>query len=328
MEKRKFKKSILLGLLPLCLAGDSYGVIAGERGEGRVSSRSPVTAYLEDDPVGLRGADYSGADTSESEWEDKNPGQLKEGIFGPMIKRKFRRGKAGKGQIPSSTVDSDFEDSDTEKKFSPSRKVDTINIDEATVEAFNEHVNEVAARINKRKWGNSVRGQQAKYQAFLKELTESEFSNPEIEDLKTLSQKERLILEELGLASETDSELEEVSQLKKQLTQSSKEAFEKDATKILEEFGRLSQTKGRDSALVRADESGAEEIPSSSGVSSRRLQSLDKGTLEALKEHIRRVTKEVSDLNWFSSPKEQQNKFDTLVARLRMTSKMHLLTHH
>jgi len=278
MEKRKFKKSILWGVLPLYLVSLSHGALVEEgRGRSVSPSRAP---YLVDDAVERRGADYSGADdTSGSEWEEektRNPGRLGDTVFAKFgAKKVFRRHKQ-------------MEDLERERKVLAPGIIENVQMDDVTRETLRDHIEEVVAHINKRRWGNTVKGQQTKYDAFVEQLTEDDLSGPELEGLKVLTQKEReeakLILEELGLSSGIESGSEDVSQPTKPVFRSSApEGWELEKE------------------------------------SQKTIQSLDQEAVHAFSAHVKRVAKEVSDLNWFASPKEQKNKFEVLVTRLRTT---------
>ncbi len=276
----RLKKSIFLGVLTFCLVNMSHGVLVEEGGRRSVSpSHAP---YLVDDAMDPRGADYSGTSMSEAEsdWEDQNskrPGMLGDAIFAKFgAKKVFRKHRQ-------------MEDLEKDKKSPPVGIIGNVRMDEATRETLRDHIEEVVAYINNRRWGNSVKGQQAKYDAFVKQLTEDDLSEPELERLKGLTpeerEKARLILEELGLSSGIDSGTEDVSQPEKKVSQS------------------LTQER---------EESKEEE-------SQKTIQSLDKETIHAFSSHVKRIAKEVGALNWFTSPKEQQNKFEALVTRLRTT---------
>ncbi len=273
---QRLKKSILLGVLPLCLANISYGVLGEEGGRRSVSpSHAP---YLVDDAVEEKRADYSAASMSESEsdWEEqktRKPGQLGDSIFAKFgAKKVFRKHRP--------------EGLETEKKSPLPGTIGNVRMDDETRTAFRDQIDEAIEHINRQRWGNSVKGQQAKYEALVAELTEDDLSGHEIQKLKTLTPAERSILEELGLSSGIESESEDVPQTKKQVLSSS---------------------------VSEPSEEGSQKTSSS----------LDQEKVNAFREHVKRVAKETADLNWFASPKEQKNKFDALVTRLRTTFYRH-----
>jgi hypothetical protein len=277
MEKQTFKKSILLGVLFLYLVNTAYGAAVEERAD-RLISRSPTNAYFEDD-VAPRSADVSGADdTSDSEWEEKQEGR-KPGKLGDNIFAKF-----GGAKKPKLRKHRQPEDSETERKFLSPGTIENVRMDEITREVFRDHIHQALAYINQKKWRNTVRGQQAKYEALLKQLTEDELSEPEINSLKTLSNEEREILAREGVSSGIESDNEEVFRPQEKVFRS-----------------------------LTPDRSESEEA------SQKTIQSLDRGTIEAFRKHVTRIAKEVSGLNWFSSPKEQKDKFNALVTRLQST---------